>query len=247
MNRTSKYFVLPTCYIAFNAKVGSSSLARAIIRDFYPEIEAQLQRAAFPVGKNPDNTQWQGQCPATDAPDKQVLVLIREPIARFRSAIAQFNNVDVDLVLAAMGTNGTVDHSTVNNRISKLNPGQNIHFSHQNSLLQVKDVIVKLYKFPDHLDNLAAEAGLTLPLPIINEAKREKPTLTQEQESRILSYYAKDKEIFDSITVAGTEYIPVIENEAVAAGQPVSLTPEQIAEQIAVLQAQLDALKGQME
>ena len=32
-----QYFVLPTCCIAFNAKVGSSSLACAIVNKHYPD------------------------------------------------------------------------------------------------------------------------------------------------------------------------------------------------------------------
>jgi hypothetical protein len=46
---------------------------------------------------------------------------------------------------------------------------------------------------------LALDAGLPLPLPTINKAKKEKPTLTEEQINRIKTYYSCDVELYLSI------------------------------------------------
>ena len=65
-----RYFITPKYDVAFNPKVGSSTLARAIVRDFYPEVEAKIQNAAYPAGKDPENSQWQGrECCGAVVPD----------------------------------------------------------------------------------------------------------------------------------------------------------------------------------
>jgi hypothetical protein len=57
---------------------------------------------------------------------------------------------------------------------------------------------------------MAIEAGLQIPLPNVPSNGIEKPTLTIEQENRILALYEEDKILFDSITLAGMVYkVPV--------------------------------------
>jgi hypothetical protein len=55
-----------------------------------------------------------------------------------------------------------------------------------------------VYRLED-IEVAAQAIGLSLPLPTINEASRPKPELTQDQEARVLAYYAEDKALYDSI------------------------------------------------
>jgi hypothetical protein len=192
-----KYVKTPEYLIGLVLKAGSSTLSRAIIRDFYPDIEAKIQSAVYPVGKGPDNSQWQGLVPSTKELDgTPVLIPVRDPVERFRSACAQFGLIDAEPVITALETSGTV--STPFGRA--ILPATNQHFSIVADGLPTE---CKLYRFPDQLDNLSETAGLTLPLPVINEASTEKPVLTVEQEARVLAYYAADKLLFDNIIEPG--------------------------------------------
>ncbi len=192
-----RYFITPKYDVAFNPKVGSSTLARAIVRDFYPEVEAKIQNAAYPAGKGPDNSQWQGLCPSTETPERPVILLVRHPVERLRSAMAQFKLTDVDAALDSL-TSGTPVPLPRAARPLR----DNVHFQQQSASVAG---MTKLYRFPDDLDAAAVEIGLSLPLPIINEAKDEKPTLTPEQEKRVRSYYAVDVALYESITRPGQE------------------------------------------
>lgn len=197
-----KYFVTPNYLVAINPKVGSSTLARAIIKDFYPAIESRIQNASYPTDKNPDNTMWHGFCPSTELVDKTVILLVRDVVERFKSAMAQLGLTDVDTALTAL-ENRTKIHTPKKEVVLYTNP----HFQFQNILISGT---TKLYLFPAHLDNAATTIGLSLPLLVVNEASQEKPTLTQEQESRVLAYYADDVVLYNSVTTPGQEYVPPI-------------------------------------
>ena len=193
-----RYFITPKYDVAFNPKVGSSTLARAIVRAFYPEVEGKIQKAAYPAGKNPDNSQWQSLCPNTETPERPVILLVRDPALRFRSAMAQFRLTDVDAAMDSL-ENGTP--IPLARAVRPLH--ENVHFQRQSALAAGT---TKLYRFPDDLDAAAVEIGLSLPLPIINEATDEKPALTPEQEERVRSYYAADVALYESITRPGQQY-----------------------------------------
>ena len=64
------------------------------------------------------------------------------------------------------------------------------------------------FLFPAHLQQAADFIGLTEPLPVRNEAKREKPTLTAAQEAAVRAYYAADQALFDAIAQPGYVYTP---------------------------------------
>jgi hypothetical protein len=83
------YFITPNYSVAFNAKVASSTLSRAIIAAFHPQEENIIQTAAYPEGKGPDTNQVQWLCPKEKEPSKPVVLVVREPVARFRTAMAQ--------------------------------------------------------------------------------------------------------------------------------------------------------------
>lgn len=201
-----KYFTLPTCHIPFNAKVGSSTLACAIVKKFYPEIETKilLEHEEFLSKYSPnffsklpksftENPMlsfgiWQRICPQTDTPDKMVLLPVRDPIKRFISSVSLFN-FNVNEVLDSLENNKDILWE------EKLMPVNNdIHFVFQHNF-----IMDKLYKFPEHLKQLAIDAGLSLPLPIINKTKQKKPTLDKKQIERVKSYYKEDFVLYNNI------------------------------------------------
>jgi hypothetical protein len=187
MRTQNIYFrVGPSLGIAFNRKVGSSAIAKAL----YDADPALHTRIAFPKdGRGADRPGWQGIVPKVDSPTT-VLLLVREPVARFVSAMQQIGRMDVDAVLDAIAGGDWV----------------NPHLLPQH---QLAINTTKLFKFPEHLEELAAEAGLAWPLPTINEARGVKPILTSEQEARIRALYAEDIALYESITEAGQELVPV--------------------------------------
>jgi len=80
------------------------------------------------------------------------------------------------------------------------------------------------------LDVAATFIGLSLPLPTINEARGEKPTLTSEQEARVLAYYAADKALYDSLTAGeGAVVPPASEPQPQPAPQALLPVPQQIS------------------
>lgn len=185
--------------IALNFKVGSSSLARAIIRDFQPRTEALITTphgdgngTAYPEGRNADNTLWQGAVIKVDAMDVAVAhLLVRDPVEKFRSACQTSKVIDVEAKLTALEVEGfTAD----------------VHFWPQSRFLATP---CKLYHFPEHLDALATAVGLSLPLPVINEsAEGDKPTLSPEQQARVEAIYAADIDLHNSIAEAGQSVPP---------------------------------------
>lgn len=197
LNYEMEYFILPSCYIAFNYKAGSSTLACATIKFFYPEIEEKTRAehnalyAKFPVefwdklppsfSEDPFNSFgiWQRLCPKTTTPDKVVFLPVRDPVERFRSATAQ-SKINVDQILDSL-------------------PNDDVHFSFQSDL--VVPNMTKLYKFPEQLDVLAVDAGLPLPLPNLNKNKEQKPILSEKQINKIKSYYSEDVKLFEAVSI----------------------------------------------
>lgn len=183
------YFITTNHSVALNAKVASSTLSRAIIAAFHPEQEHLIQTAAYPEGKGPDTNQVQWLCPKEKEPTKPVVLVVREPVARFRTAMAQTGQTDVDAALTSLEQDADVQFPRRTRKLRK-----DAHFRHQHELLQGGTA------FPlEDLDEAARFIGLTLPLPTINEASRPKPDLTPEQEARVLAYYATDAELYASL------------------------------------------------
>ena len=183
------YFITPNHSVAFNAKVASSTLARAVIAAFHPEQENTIQTAAYPEGKGPDTNQVQWLCPKEKEPSKPVVLVVREPVARFRTAMAQVGLTDVEAALASLEQDAEFQF-----RRRRRNLRTDAHFRHQHALLR-GGTAVKL----ENLEDAAGLIGLSLPLPTINEASRPKPDLTPEQEARVLAYYAEDADLYASL------------------------------------------------
>lgn len=195
------YFVTPNYSIGLNTKVGSSSLSLAVIKAYQPDRWSMIENGAYPPGRGPEDFRFHPLAKKELTASKPVLLLVRDPIERFLSACAQvgINNDNLNAALDSLesgepmaGRNGPRANQSIKD---------NEHFTFQ-YMLQYGETY--LYKFPDHLDALATKAGLSLPLPVINEASlRPKPTLLQAQELRVREYYARDIVLFDSITEPG--------------------------------------------
>lgn len=183
------YLITPDYSVAFNAKAASSTLSRAIIAAFHPEQESIIQTAAYPEGKGPDSTPVQWLCPKEKEPTKPVVLIVREPADRFRAAMAQVNLTDVDAALASLEQDTDFQFPRL-----RRNLRTDVHFRHQHELLRGGTA----YRLED-LNEAATFIGLSLPLPTINEASRPKPTLTPEQEARVLAYYAADAALYASL------------------------------------------------
>ena len=185
-----KYFKInDTTGLAVILKAGSSTFGKAVVDAYHPDVSGMP--ISFPddsLGEN--RLGWQGVCPRVENPQNSYAA-IREPIDRFRSALAQINLTDVDAVLDGLEAGERV----------------NAHLHFQQDKIQDG---TKLYKFPSDLEQLASDLGLEYPLPQINEGavtNPPKPELTSEQEARVVAHYADDIALFDSITEAGQEYI----------------------------------------
>ena len=194
------YLDTPNAAIALNYKVGSSTLSRAVIAAHHTALNAKLSDGTsvhYPAGKSADDTRWHGVCPKVDAADRPVvLLLVRDPVEKFRSACAESQVQDVNAKLTDLEADWTRD----------------AHFWPQSRL--IADT-TKLYLFPDHFEDLATEAGLSYPLPDIDGGhNRTKPKLTSKQLARVKAIYAADIELYNSIAAPGqilTAPLPPVE------------------------------------
>lgn len=209
-----QYFNLPNCHIAFNAKVGSTALASAIVQKFYPDVlkkvleEHEATYSQFTqefLDSLPESFQnmlkndkldskafWQRICPSVEEPNKPVLLAVREPVVRFVSTVA-YLELDPEEAILALENNTRLFCDGVN-----INLRRNTHFSHQHMLIRGD---TRFYRFPDSIERLCKDAGLDYPLPVVNETKNPKPTLTEDQIERVKKYYFRDVDLYNSIPV----------------------------------------------
>jgi hypothetical protein len=85
------YYSTPDYSVALNAKVGSSTMARLIIKQFYPKEHQKINYARFPNGITENQKQWHWMCPGSKTPDKPIVLMVRNPIDRFLTACQQIN------------------------------------------------------------------------------------------------------------------------------------------------------------
>jgi hypothetical protein len=85
------YYTTPNYSVALNAKVGSSTMARLIIKQFYPKEHKKINYARFPNGITENQKQWHWMCPGSPIPDKPIVLMVRNPIDRFITACQQIN------------------------------------------------------------------------------------------------------------------------------------------------------------
>jgi hypothetical protein len=212
MNYRKQYFVLPNCYIAFNAKVASSALACSIVKKYYPdrmqkfikewndtwskysqEFKDRLPESfqkEFNTDFENSKSFWQNVCLRDNAPNKKVLLAVREPLDRFISTCA-YMEADVDSVLFALENKSKI---ILNENESLVH--RNTHFLPQHIYMGEN---TKPYKFPEQLQQMCYDAELEYPLPKINEGKNKKPILNEEQIQKVEKIYENDFNLFNSL------------------------------------------------
>ncbi len=188
-----------SAYLAFNAKAASSLLICALVRRYHPAQRQRLESALMPTGYTPDNHPYQHwACPRTHTPDAPVHLLVRDPIERFGSAMAQMRRMDVDAILDELEGGGPL--------------ARNGHFQHQVDCTRHGQVTY-LYRMPEHMDALAEALDIDLAdLAVINPARGPKPDLTDTQTQRITGYYADDLAMYQGINTPGTPTTPTTPN-----------------------------------
>ena len=203
------YYNLPNFCIAQIGKVGSSSLARAIIASFpadinprVPDYEALITdpNTQYPIGVTADNNFWQRTVPNTSTPTKPVFMFVREPVQRFLSAMAQCNLIDIDAALAGY----TGDTDLVNETGASISPASNFHFMPQLQYAQSGQQ-TKLYQFPGQITQFCSDVGMEI-LPLVNPARNPKPVPTDAQTASIQAAYAADVALYNSISAPGQVY-----------------------------------------
>lgn len=187
----TRYFICGDKLFALNAKVATSTFARAVIKRYYPEIETTITSAAYPEGESADNGQWQNIVPYRVNPDRPVVCLVRDPVERFRAAMAQVGLDSVDATLAELAS-----ESGQYGMRRGVKLAENVHFVPQS---RVAGDAVQYFRFPDQIDAAAASLDLPTPLPVINESNGVKPTLTPEQEQQVRAFYADDVALWNSL------------------------------------------------
>lgn len=184
-----QYFISGNRLLAFNAKCGSSSLVRGIIRQHYPAIEKTITEAHYPEGKTADTDQHHALLPFRVRPDRPVVQVVRCPVERFRSAMAQCNLIDADKVLHELEAE---DGWGVGSHAPRL--AANIHFLPQRRF----EGDITFFRFSDQLQDAAEALGIHRPLLRIH-ASKEKPSLTLKQEHAVRDWYAQDVLLWESI------------------------------------------------
>jgi hypothetical protein len=228
------YYDTPNYSIALNAKVASSSMARAIISQFQQKEDWLIRTAAFPPGVTAEDRQWHWMAKGRQTPSKPVVLLVRDPVDRFITACQQtfIRQRDVDSAIASLVS----DTPLVRTKPDDVTPEQwaerqarlaermakrqamrrrpprdrtrlrqDVHFFHQHKYAVGPTTC---FRFPRDIAAAAAFIGIQVPMPEANRARRPKPRLTPSQEAAVLAYYATDKALFDAITQAGYVYIP---------------------------------------
>jgi len=178
-----KYLVTPNYLIADIGKVGSSSLYREVINAYYPDApEPKLGR------ENKPNDGNRGFVERTEIIDRPVIVLVRDPVERFRSAMAQSGIKHIDPFLRHLLEGGNLLHD--------------FHFKPTSSYIKAKGDY-RLFRFPEDLDQATELSGLTTPLPIVNDGESNnqlKEDFTEEQLQIIREVYAEDIALRESLT-----------------------------------------------
>lgn len=164
-----EFYVLPNnVYIARNPRVASMAIAQAIMQTYYLLF---TKNCLSPVD-------FWNICPTTETPTGTILLLVRDPIDKFLSAVAG----------AEINADDAIDN------LDK-GLGSNIHFDEQSKFASVA---TNIYKYPEELPAFCKAAGLPFPLPFVNETTVDKAVLTPAQLIKLQQHYSTDEVLFAS-------------------------------------------------
>lgn len=168
-----RYFVAPTHCLAANHRAGTTALAKVVVTTFYPELLAGVNDALPAAERFNDPHVYKALCPTTEEPERQVLVLVREPVERFLSMLS----------LLGMGVGEALADE-------ELMAGD--HFAPQAAF-----ECDKAFRFPDQIAEFCAEAGLP-GLELVNEGG-PKPEITDAERGLVEARYADDVKLYRSL------------------------------------------------
>lgn len=200
------YIDLPNYCVAYNGKAGISSFARAIITKYFPEHEPQVKQLLEENIENHHRHLYFFMVKKVITANKPVVLLVRNPIDRFLSAMNQIHFEDVDAALNALENKSTLK-IPVNSKPLYLY--QDVHFRKQISYLSHENY---LFRFPDHILEAAEllELGYIMKL---NSSRKPKIQLSESQLKRVKDFYKKDLQLFDSIKTPKTNIVSNIKHE----------------------------------
>ncbi len=170
--------------LAFIPRSGSTTFARAILNQYYPELLPRLTNCHFPSGITEAAPQF--ICPSinTPGPNDTRIALIRDPIERFKSGFSRVSK-------------GRSIQEVIDSLINKTEKVVNIHIAKQSNRIKYVDNII-LYKFPIAIEAVANELGLIEIPPQENESSDgEKPDLSETQIAQLQQYYNEDIELYN--------------------------------------------------
>lgn len=162
-----QYFKGKDHCFATNSKVMKQAICYGIVKKDWPEKLEELQ--------DPHFLTYYTMIEQTDAPEKPVLMLMRDPVERFLSACAM-NNTTVDDAIAVMQEG----HPLFDKQSDYVTPDTTI------------------FRYPDQIKEFCDAAGFA-PLPVLNQSEYPKPKLTKKQKAAVEAYYADDISLWESL------------------------------------------------
>jgi hypothetical protein len=185
-----KYFIAGPKLFAFNAKCCTSSFLREIIKTYHPQIEEMISSAAYPEGKTADNSQHHRWVPARVNPDRPVVQLVRDPVERFRSAMAQAGLKNVGATLQELASEEG-DYGTFAGRTL----AANVHFLPQTRFTGD----IAYFRAPDQVEEAASALGIAVPAMTNESEPGTKPYLSDAEIEQVKAWYADDVALWLSI------------------------------------------------
>lgn len=182
---------------AFVARSGSTSLGLMALRQFNRPEARIYDLEPFPSGVVAPHRHWGGEI--VDALPPATVVVVREPLSRFRSLVAR-TGIAPDAALAGLywlcGI-GSKPAQTKRDWIDRMSGDALYHFRPVCTIVAADSVLIP---FPD-IETAAVKLGITVPAVRAN-ASLEVPVLSNEQESRVLEAYAGDSTLFNKALFA---------------------------------------------
>lgn len=175
------FYDFPTCCVAINVKCLTTSIAKAGATHFYSDlvdgIESHLIRdengaIIEPIGEQA----YKGIMPRTSELSKPTVLLMREPVDKFLSAMAMMGYDSVEKTL-----------------------GDSEIMGNEYFLPQSRFKTDKIFKFPQQIEIFCSTVGLPYPLPVCNEGVNDKIKPTAKERKLIESYYADDIKLYNSL------------------------------------------------
>jgi hypothetical protein len=196
------YFICNDKYLlAFVAKTGSNSFAEAILQRHYPKKYNSTNKVRLAA----DGEFYHNLVPKKWHADRPVVQIFRDPVDRFKSAVAFLHYLkacSVEEIISDLINETNI----VSKKAKKFELTQfiaplykNVHFQKQHQYVGlVKDI--RYFRFNDQILDAAKLLDIQEHLQNNNRSNQaERPTLTKSQIVQIQDFYAMDMEKWESI------------------------------------------------